>query len=161
MRPFVPFSSPTVTVPHGVARTGSHDVRPEAMIVSGTPVARLMRCTPICPAPCSLHAIRCVGWSFGHSTIMSMFGPSAGSALTTLTRRPGATVTSFGGIRVRLVGRQALGGRFVERPVRAEQQGRGDFREGFDGLAKVGGRCGAGGGCTESSAEQLFLHETS
>jgi hypothetical protein len=39
-----PASSPTITVPHGVQRTGSHDVIP-VRIVSTTPSERRTRCS--------------------------------------------------------------------------------------------------------------------
>jgi hypothetical protein len=87
-----PASSPTITVPHGVQRTGSHDVIP-VRIVSTTPSERRTRCTPGSVVPCSLHTMRCVGCrSSGHSAIMSMLGPAFGAAVTTRTRRPLATV---------------------------------------------------------------------
>ncbi len=96
-QPVVPFSSPAITVPQGVARTGSQALVPVRM-VSTAPSESRIRCRPGCAGPSSLQAIRCVGCAaFGHGTIMSMLGPRAAFAETTLARRPFATVTRAAG----------------------------------------------------------------
>jgi len=84
----------SLTVPQGVRCAGSHDVMP-VRIVSVNPSEILIRWTAGSAGPCSLHAIRCVGFrSLGQSAIMSMLGPRFDTALTTRIFSPFATVMS-------------------------------------------------------------------
>src|SRR5215475_4232106 len=94
--PTEPFSSPNKTVPHGVARTGSHELMPVAIVVA-SPEARLIRCSAGWATPSSLQPIRYWGFARGQSTIWSMFG-AALPADTTLTFRPLATVIRPAGL---------------------------------------------------------------
>jgi hypothetical protein len=93
-RPSLPDSSAATIVPHAVRRTGSQDTVPVSM-VSTRPSLNRIRCSPGLAAPCSLQAIRWVGFqSFGHSAIMSTLAPALGAAVTTRACRPLASVTS-------------------------------------------------------------------
>jgi hypothetical protein len=86
-----PASSPKRIVPHGVRRTGSHEVVP-VTIVATAPVCTLARWSPGAVVPSSLQKIRyCGSWSLGHSAIWSATG--ADWVVTTRACSPSASVT--------------------------------------------------------------------
>src|SRR6266851_633011 len=120
-QPVLPFSSPTMMVPHGVRLEGSHEMVP-VRIVSTVPSSRRTRWTPGWAAPSSLQKMRWVGEELsGQSAIMSTLGAEVRRRGHHVCAQATRQRDQRGGIPVGLGGGDAFPRRGCERSVDAEE----------------------------------------